>query len=64
MAPGAFLLFLTLSAPGQAPETVPVAVLVNRQACVVAGAGMKHVLEAATPGIAIFWACVPLGEAA
>jgi hypothetical protein len=64
MPPGAFVLILTLSAPGYATETVPVGMMINHQSCAVAGAGMKHVLESATPGITIAWTCLPKGEVA
>jgi hypothetical protein len=57
-------LILTLALPGQEPQAVAVGVLINRQACAVAGAGMVHVLTQATPEAQISWACIPAGEAA
>jgi hypothetical protein len=56
------ILFLTM--PDAAPIAVHVGVMINREACNVAGAGMVHVLTTATPEAQMTWACVPAGEAA
>lgn len=58
-----WLLVLTFTFQGQSVE-VPVGLMVDKNACIVAGKGMEVVLEVTNPGLNISWTCVaPSGEA-
>jgi hypothetical protein len=52
------LLILTLTFPGAQPQSLPVGLMVNDEACQVAGVGMAAVLEAGTPGMVVDWTCL------
>ncbi len=57
-------LVLIVAMPGHEAEAVRIGMLRDAKTCAVAGRGMQLVLEAATPGLAVDWVCLPAGEPA
>lgn len=57
-------LVLIVSLPGHEAEAVKVGLMRDAKVCAVAGRGMQIVLEAATEGLMVDWACLPDGEPA
>ena len=50
------LLVLMFIFDGQSQQ-MPVGLMLDQESCVVAGAGMKAVLEGANPGLRVEWLC-------
>ncbi len=57
------LLVLMFSFGGQSQQQ-PVGLMLDREACVIAGAGMKAVLEGANPGLRVEWLCTEISGVA
>lgn len=57
-----WLLILTLTIGGE-QAVMPVGQMADGKTCTIAGAGMKQILEAANPGLAVAFTCLP-GESA
>ncbi len=57
-----WLLILTLTLSGQS-ETQPVGRMMDRRACIIAGAGMAVILEQANPGLTVAIECKHEGQA-
>jgi hypothetical protein len=53
-----WLLILTFTLHGQT-ESLHTGLMVDERACIIAGAGMVLVLEAANPGLTVAYACAP-----
>jgi hypothetical protein len=57
-----WLLILWFALGGAPPERIEAGHMAGDQRiCVIAGRGMKLVLEAANPGLTVTWACVYRG---
>jgi len=59
-----FILVLTLSLPGEAPQSQRVGVLISEGHCQAAGAGMVQAVKAARPDAVVAWLCMPLDVSA
>ena len=55
------LLILVFTINGQSSQA-PMGVMLDHDACVIAGEGMAVIIEAANPGLSVEWSCEAVGQ--